>query len=151
MLRICLFIVPSHSFAQELVFSHTTSCRCFNIASHVRRLAADCAVDTVVLTVLLIVALAGASLLCVLPQVRATFCAYAYTLARALALVLALALTFSRRRFTALCVACARPTLMRAAGSHLLSFFPPPLPFPLSFARPRVNARARARITPLET
>jgi len=50
---------------------------------------------------------------------------------------------------------CARPTLVRAAGLHILSFFPPPLPLPLSFtrplvnakifARPRVNARARVR------
>ena len=58
---------------------------------------------------------------------------------------------------------CARPTLVRAAGLHILSFFPPPLPLPLSFARPRVNAkifarprvnaraRACAHLTPLET
>ena len=40
---------------------------------------------------------------------------------------------------------CARPTLVRAAALHILSFFHPPLPLPLSFARPRVNAKIFAR------
>ena len=63
---------------------------------------------------------------------------------------------FGSARLRRVCTVCAKvgraqrsPTLVRAAGSHLLSFFPPPLSFARSrvnakiIARPRVNARAR--------